>query len=55
MSLSVIGGSAPDTWAHPCGRMTDTVDVEVDLIAAFARAAAFLDPLLAGRRRVRVC
>ena len=40
---------APATWADPYKRLADTVDVEADLIAAFDRAAAFLDPVLAGR------
>jgi predicted nucleotidyltransferase component of viral defense system len=39
----------PATWADPYKRLADTVDVENDLTAAFARAAAFLDPVLAGR------
>jgi Nucleotidyl transferase AbiEii toxin, Type IV TA system len=39
----------PDIWADPYKRLADTVNVESDLTAAFARAAAFLDPVLAGR------
>jgi nucleotidyltransferase AbiEii toxin of type IV toxin-antitoxin system len=39
----------PATWADPYRRLADTVNVESDLTAAFARAAAFLDPVLAGR------
>lgn len=39
----------PATWADPYKRLADTVDVESDLAAAFARAATFLDPVLAGR------
>jgi predicted nucleotidyltransferase component of viral defense system len=39
----------PATWADPYKRLANTVDVESDLAAAFARAATFLDPVLAGR------
>jgi predicted nucleotidyltransferase component of viral defense system len=39
----------PATWADPYRRLADTVHVEGNLSAAFARAAAFLDPVLAGR------
>lgn len=39
----------PTTWTAPYKRLADTVDVETDLSAAFARAAAFPDPVLAGR------
>ncbi len=39
----------PATWADPYKRLADTVHVESDLTAAFARAAAFLDPVLGGR------
>lgn len=39
----------PAIWADPYKRLADTVNVEGDLTAAFARAAAFLDPVLAGR------
>lgn len=39
----------PATWADPYRRLADTVHVEGDLSTAFARAAAFLDPVLAGR------
>lgn len=38
----------PDAWADPYRRLADTVDVEVDLFAAFACAAVLLDPVLAG-------
>jgi hypothetical protein len=38
----------PDAWADPYRRLANTVDVEVDLFAAFARAAVLLDPVLAG-------
>ena len=38
----------PTTWADPYKRLATTVEVESDLSAAFARAAAFLDPVLAG-------
>jgi hypothetical protein len=38
----------PAIWADPYRRLADTVNVEGDLTAAFARAAAFLDPVLAG-------
>ncbi len=39
----------PAAWAAPYKRLADTVHVESDLTAAFARAAAFLDPILAAR------
>jgi hypothetical protein len=39
----------PATWADPYKRLATTVEVESDLSAAFARAAAFLDPVLAGQ------
>jgi predicted nucleotidyltransferase component of viral defense system len=39
----------PAEWATPYGRLADEVGVEPDLTAAFAVAAAFLDPILAGR------
>jgi len=38
----------PTTWADPYKRLATTVEVECDLSAAFARAAVFLDPVLAG-------
>jgi predicted nucleotidyltransferase component of viral defense system len=41
----------PAIWADPYRRLADTVNVEGDLTAAFARAAAFLDPVLAGHAR----
>jgi predicted nucleotidyltransferase component of viral defense system len=37
----------PTTWADPYRRLATTVEVESDLSTAFARAAAFLDPVLA--------
>lgn len=40
--------TAPSTWADPYKRLAATVEVESDLSAAHARAAAFLDPVLAG-------
>jgi predicted nucleotidyltransferase component of viral defense system len=39
----------PHTWTDPYKRLADTVNVENDLTNAYARAAAFLDPILAGR------
>jgi len=39
----------PTTWIGPYKRLADTVDVEAELPAAFARAAVLLDPVLAGR------
>lgn len=39
----------PGEWATPYGRLADEVGVEPDLTAAFAVAAEFLDPILAGR------
>lgn len=38
----------PTTWADPYKRLATTVEVESNLSAAFTRAAAFLDPVLAG-------
>ncbi len=38
----------PVVWAEPYKRLAGTVDVEGDLSTAFARAVAFLDPVLAG-------
>jgi hypothetical protein len=43
----------PTGWADPYKRLADTVDIEPDLSAAFIRAAAFLDPVLAGHFRGR--
>ncbi len=40
--------AAPAIWADPYRRLADTVNVEPDLPVAVARAAAFLDPVLAG-------
>jgi hypothetical protein len=41
--------SPPDAWREPYRRLATEVDVEADLDNAFAEAAAFLDPILAGR------
>lgn len=41
----------PDSWADPYRRLANTVDVEADLLAAFARAAVLLDPVLARSAR----
>ncbi len=38
----------PRSWAEPFGRLAAEVGVEAELTAAFSRAAAFLDPVLAG-------
>jgi predicted nucleotidyltransferase component of viral defense system len=38
----------PITWADPYKRLAATVEIESDLTAAFARAAALLDPVLTG-------
>lgn len=38
----------PPIWADPYSRMANTVNVEPNLSAAFARAASFFDPVLAG-------
>ena len=38
----------PATWVDPYKRLATTVEVESNLSAAHARAAAFLDPVLAG-------
>jgi hypothetical protein len=43
--------TAPADWATPYRRLAAEVGVEPDLMAAFAAAAAFLDPILAGRPR----
>jgi hypothetical protein len=39
----------PAEWAAPYGRLAVDVGLEPDLKAAFTRASAFLDPILAGR------
>ncbi len=39
----------PSTWTDPYMRLARTVGIEPDLSAAFTRAAAFLDPVLASR------
>jgi hypothetical protein len=39
----------PEGWREPYLRLATEVDVEADLDNAFAEAAAFLDPILAGR------
>jgi hypothetical protein len=41
----------PVAWADPYRRLAATVHVAGDLSPAFARAAAFLDPVLAGNAR----
>ena len=41
--------AAPADWADPYRRLAAEVGVEPDLTAAFVQAAAFLDPILAGR------
>ncbi|HWY18926.1 MAG TPA: nucleotidyl transferase AbiEii/AbiGii toxin family protein [Solirubrobacteraceae bacterium] len=38
----------PTTWTNPYKRLAVTVRIESDLHAAYTRAAAFLDPVLAG-------
>jgi hypothetical protein len=38
----------PATWTDPYGRLAQTVNVETSLSVAFARAALFLNPILAG-------
>lgn len=38
----------PPSWGVPYGRLATEVGVETDLAAAFARVAAFVDPVLAG-------
>jgi hypothetical protein len=38
----------PTSWADPYRRLAGTVNVESDLSTAFTRAAALLDPVLAG-------
>ncbi|HEY2201421.1 MAG TPA: hypothetical protein VGH56_06010, partial [Solirubrobacteraceae bacterium] len=37
----------PPSWAAPYKRLADSVGIEPDLDAAYALAAAFLDPVLA--------
>jgi hypothetical protein len=39
----------PATWTEPYRRLATEVEIEPDLSAAYIRAAAFLDPILAGR------
>ncbi|HEY5057940.1 MAG TPA: nucleotidyl transferase AbiEii/AbiGii toxin family protein [Gaiellaceae bacterium] len=39
----------PESWREPYRRLATEVDVEAELDNAFAEAAAFLDPILAGR------
>jgi predicted nucleotidyltransferase component of viral defense system len=39
----------PTMWADPYRRLADTVEIEPNLSTAFTRAAAFLDPVLAGK------
>ncbi len=39
----------PESWREPYRRLATEVDVEAELNDAFAEAAAFLDPILAGR------
>ena len=41
----------PHSWADPYRRLAETVNVESDLSSAFTRAAALLDPVLAGHAR----
>ena len=41
--------AAPADWATPYRRLAAEVGVEPDLTVAFAAAAAFLNPILAGR------
>jgi hypothetical protein len=36
-------------WAAPYRRLAETVDIEPNLSTAYARAAAFLDPVLSGK------
>lgn len=38
----------PPGWTEPYRRLAEEVGIESDLVAAFDRAAAFLDPVLAG-------
>jgi hypothetical protein len=39
----------PTSWLEPYGRLATGLDVEAELDKAFAKAAEFLDPILAGR------
>jgi hypothetical protein len=39
----------PTMWAAPYRRLAETVDIEPNLSTAYARAAAFLDPVLSGK------
>ena len=39
----------PASWREPYGRLAAEVAIEPELDKAFAEAAAFLDPILAGR------
>ncbi|MGD0713270.1 MAG: nucleotidyl transferase AbiEii/AbiGii toxin family protein [Gaiellaceae bacterium] len=39
----------PESWREPYRRLATEVDVEPDLDKAFASAAEFLDPIIAGR------
>ena len=39
----------PSAWTEPYRRLATEVEIEPDLSAAYVRAAAFLDPILAGR------
>ena len=39
----------PPSWEEPYRRLAEEVGIEPDLQAAFSRAAAFLDPVLASR------
>ncbi len=43
----------PTVWADPYKRLADSVKIESDLLAAYRRAAAFLDPVLAKDARGR--
>ncbi len=43
----------PAIWADPYRRLADSVNIERDLLAAYARAAAFLDSVLAGNAHGR--
>lgn len=43
----------PPTWTEPYARLAEEVGLEPDLDAAFNRAAAFLDPVFAGRNEGR--
>lgn len=39
----------PTAWTTPYRRLAETVDIEPNLATAFARAAVFLDPILAAK------